>query len=241
VRAILEQYYELPIFLVSTLGAVCVTCLLACPFESARVRLMARLGSKDAGSEAARGPTTLGEMLVEMLAQGGGSPLALWSGLPPLVLRETLFSIPKFLVFNWASSALGAGLQTLPLPPSIADSLAATLSVSLLAGALAGVAGAIVSSPADALLTKSGGGATAPPVAAIGDGGGGADEKAKDAGGMFAGAGVRCLFFAASISVQFLLYDAFRAALHVSPQDLMEGLDVFADRLSFYPGPTPGP
>lgn len=243
------QYYEIPIFLVSTLGAVFVTCLLACPFESARVRLMASLGAQGSGdgsssSEPSQGPTTLGGMLQEMLDQGGGSPLALWSGLPPLVLRETLFSIPKFLVFNWASSALGAGLQSLPLPPSIADSIAATLAVSLLAGALAGVAGAIVSSPADALLTKSGG-VEQPTAAASSNSDGTASvsvSPAKESGGIFAGAGVRCLFFAASISVQFLLYDAFRAALHVSPQDFMEGLDVFADRLSFYPeGPISGP
>lgn len=213
------------------------------------MRLMANLGSQSSGGSSSngvsQGPTTLGGMLQEMLDQGGGSPLALWSGLPPLVLRETLFSIPKFLVFNWASSALGAGLQSLPLPPSIADSIAATLAVSLLAGALAGVAGAIVSSPADALLTKSGGGVEQPTVTASSDASGAARvsiSPAKESGGSFAGAGVRCLFFAASISVQFLLYDAFRAALHVSPQDFMEGLDVFADRLSFYPGgPNSGP
>ena len=51
---------------------------------------------------------------------------------------------------------------------------------------------------------------------------------------VFAGVGVRCIFFAASISVQFLLYDYFRVLLKVSPSDLTEGLDVFADRLSFY-------
>lgn len=33
---------------------------------------------------------------------------------------------------------------------------------------------------------------------------------------------------------QFLLYDYFKSLLGVSPSDLSEGLDVFADRLSFY-------
>jgi hypothetical protein len=115
--------------------------------------------------------------------------------------------------------------------------------VSLVAGAVAGIAGALVSSPADLLLTKQqsggdGGGHGGGDV----DGGSGDDEISTGTNttinnpfeGVFAGVGVRCLFFAASISVQFLLYDYFRTLLGVSPSDLSEGMDVFADRLSFY-------
>ena len=46
--------------------------------------------------------------------------------------------------------------------------------------------------------------------------------------------GVRCVFFASSIAVQFLLYDYLKILLGVAPADLQEGLDVFSDRMSFY-------
>lgn len=35
-----------------------------------------------------------------------GGILSLWGGLPPLLLREILFSLPKFVVFNSASAAI---------------------------------------------------------------------------------------------------------------------------------------
>ena len=85
-----------------------------------------------------------------------------------------------------------------------------SLLVSLVAGAIAGISGAIVSAPADLLLTKSAGAG-----AADGDGagaggsalaGGELDTSEASEGGMldgvFAGVGVRCVFFAASIAVQ---------------------------------------
>ncbi|KAH8054688.1 hypothetical protein JL722_8631 [Aureococcus anophagefferens] len=44
----------------------------------------------------------------------------------------------------------------------------------------------------------------------------------------------RCLLFAVIITVQLLLFDFCRDKLQVSPENLSLGLDVFADRLSFY-------
>jgi hypothetical protein len=100
----------------------------------------------------------------------------------------------------------------------VSESLSASLAVSLVAGALAGVAGAIVSSPADALLTKQAGGGSDSDRSSSGSDGTDAAGRGQLFEGVFAGVGVRCLFFAASISVQFLLYDYFRALLHVAPQ-----------------------
>ena len=178
-----------------------------------------------------------------MVREGG--VLSLWAGLGPLLLREMLFSLPKFLVFQSGSAFLLARFPGIADTPTNADDLL----VSLVAGAAAGVAGAIVSSPADALLTKQssggsgGGGASkqsgssatsAPSFQPFAEGATESDDQGFDLSTVFAGAGVRCIFFAASISVQFLLYDYFRVLLRVSPSDLTEGLDVFADRLSFY-------
>jgi hypothetical protein len=88
--------------------------------------------------------TTLAGVLREMLAasnnqddrSGGGGGVGnvfqLWSGLGPLVLRELLFSLPKFLVFNSASTALAASLPLLPFfPPSLAPSFPDTVGASL--------------------------------------------------------------------------------------------------------------
>lgn len=87
--------------------------------------------------------TTLAGVLREMLAAsnnqddrsggggGAGNVFQLWSGLGPLVLRELLFSLPKFLVFNSASTALAASLPLLPFfPPSFPDTVGASLGVS---------------------------------------------------------------------------------------------------------------
>lgn len=268
-----SQFYELPIFLASTIGAVCVTCFAICPFETARVRLMSRgfermylqesssyFTSENKGAI----PTSLAGALKEMASEGG--ILSLWGGLGPLLLREMLFSLPKFVVFQSSSAFLLAQF------PGIADTTTNVddLLVSLVAGAAAGVAGAIVSSPADALVTRQSSSGwvdeslpyhssstSASPSSfsskeQVGDNvvDGSTDNGCKDNRSdgnvssavhqkldnesIFAGVGVRCIFFAASISVQFLLYDYFRVLLKVSPADLTEGLDVFADRLSFY-------
>ena len=102
-------------------------------------------------------------------------------------------------MFNSASAAIGGALPSV-LPLALTDSLVASLAVSLVAGALAGVAGAIVSSPADAMLTRQ----------ASGSGGGADDESVGAFGDIFAGVGVRCLFFACSISVQASLHMALK-------------------------------
>lgn len=202
------ELYSLPIVLTSTLGAVFLTSIAVCPLEAARVKLMSTVENATA--------STLRGALSSMVEVGGF--LSLWSSLGPLLLREVAFSLPKFVVFNSFSALLYRGL------PQAQETLTGTLAISLVAGAVAGISGAIVSAPADLLLTNEGAGA-ADDVQ---------DQDEPESSAVFAGVGVRCVFFAASISVQFFLNDYFKALLGVAPADLTEGLDVFADRLSFY-------
>jgi len=102
--------------------------------------------------------------------------------------------------------------------------------VTLVAGAAAGAAGALLSAPADAVVTELASGRSATPrdaVAAVASG------KTPP----FAGAAERMVLFAVVITVQLVLFDACRATLDVAPENLSLSLDVFADRLSFYDVP----
>ena len=66
-----------------------------------------------------------------------------------------------------------------------------------------GVAGAIVSSPADAAFTKQGNtGGDEPSEGSEGEGGAESDDPMANA---LAGVGVRCIFFASSIAVQVVV------------------------------------
>merc|ERR1712185_466069 len=100
----------------------------------------AAAGAASAGAPSPSSPPTpLAATLTEMVREGG--VLSLWAGLGPLLLREMLFSLPKFLVFQSGSAFLLARFPGIADTPTNADDLL----VSLVAGAAAGVAGAIVS------------------------------------------------------------------------------------------------
>lgn len=83
---------------------------------------------------------------------------SLWSGFAPILSRELPFAIAKFFTFDTISS-ISVGLinanmddGTIPVQVGIGT---VGLVVSALSGAIAGVAGAIVSHPADLILTKT--------------------------------------------------------------------------------------
>ena len=117
--------------------------------------------------------------------------------------------------------------------------------MTVFCGALAGACGALLSTPADAVVTelatgKHGSDWTAALATITADGDAEPETRGDvrlDAASLprlFAGASQRCLLFAVIITVQLLLFDFCRDKLQVSPENLSLSLDVFADRLSFY-------
>ena len=64
-------------------------------------------------------------------------------------MRQVLFGMVKFLIFDTCADAILA-----TLPPGAAEDVVTSLGVSLLSGVIAGVGAAVVSQPADVVLSK---------------------------------------------------------------------------------------
>jgi hypothetical protein len=167
--------------------------------------------------------------------------LPLWTGFYPTLSRELPFAITKFLVFDLLATTLvnllnsSAGEGSLPIEVGVGT---VGLAVSAGAGAIAGVAGAFVSHPADLILTKTSAGkrkaAAEERGETEGDKGPAWIEVVKDLisreGGianLFAGLGARSVFFFLVIGLQFFLYDYVKSLLQVGSDDLSLVLDVF--------------
>ena len=161
----------------------------------------------------------------------------LWAGFLPTASRELAFAIPKFVAFDVLAKAIAAffNAQTGPGSLPIQVGVGATgLAISAVAGAFAGIAGAIVSHPADLILTYT---SAAKKKRTDGE----SEEEAVNwrsvvkellsrEGGpanLFIGLQPRLVFFFLVIGLQFFLYDYVKNLLNVGSDDLSLVLDVF--------------
>lgn len=182
--------FSVPLLVLATIMATAFVACAVCPFEAVRV-----VAVRTGGSSA--------DALRAVLARGG--PGALFEALPANVLKEVPFVVAKFLTFDRASAALLAAF------PDVADaSLSGTLS--LVAGAVAGLAAVIASHPADVVFTKSNkdGGTLASAIAEV--------REAPEL--LLQGLGPRLFFGALLVALQFYLYTQLRGILGVSKADL---------------------
>lgn len=193
--------YHAPLVILAGALATVIACLGVCPAEAVRIRMVANR-------------ERFGDTMAAAMASEGGLP-SLWDGFPPLLVRQVLFGMMKFLVFDSAATAIFAAF------PSLRAAVATSLAVSLVSGAIAGVASAVVSQPADTLLSRMNAESrpSLPEAAA-------AIWQESGPGGFFVGLGSRCLWSGSIISGQFLLYDVFRQLLHVTQDDLETYMDV---------------
>ena len=269
------------------LGAAALACVItsfaATPFEMIRVQSMGKVEAKGwtevladflADKRSTRSTSTFrggtgaipappktavsgAEFKLKEIKKDDLKPL--FSGFAPIVSRELPFAITKFLVFDLLAKAIIALLDTQggatePVQVGVGPT---GLAISAVAGALAGIAGAIISHPADLILTlqsssvKSGSGSSADGGTNSKDG----EEEIKSAdwrplvkellekdGGianLFVGLPARALFFFLVIGLQFFLYDFVKGLFNVSSDDLTLVLDVFyAIRQGLVEGPT---
>ncbi|CAE7521713.1 unnamed protein product, partial [Symbiodinium necroappetens] len=197
---------------------------IAAPFETLRVRVMAPTESRSWGDVAREGIQSFflqrqlgfglqGHEVHDKSAQHKSGELAtvskgfseLWAGLGPFWAREIPFSACSPIL----GSRCRGGLFS--LFPAAAD--AASLQISAVAGAIAGLASAVVSNPADVIITQISS----------------ADAAGRRSPGkldLWKGLGARSVYFAA-ICAQFLLYDSVKELLGVGSGDLQLVLDVF--------------
>lgn len=155
--------------------------------------------------------------------------LPLWSGFSPTVSRELPFAVTKFLVFDILAKDItglvNAQMSEGAIPVQVGIGTAG-LAISAVSGAVAGVAGAIISHPADLILTLTSTNKSNEQV----------DWKdvvkdllSRDGGiaNLFIGLPARSVFFFLVIGLQFFLYDYVKNIFEVGSEDLNLVLDVF--------------
>ena len=183
------------------------------PLEAARIRTVAE--------PATYVPMGLSGTLATIASEGkqlgdNGGLATLYAGLPSLMARQVIFGSMKFLSYERACDAIYAAW------PFLRDGTGTALAVSLVAGGIAGSLSSVVSQPADSVLTyvaKQGGesgaqmGVLEGSRVMIAEGG---------VPSLFRGLGSRCLWAGSIIAGQFFLYDIFRGAFGVTPEDLTQ-------------------
>ncbi|CAM9380474.1 unnamed protein product, partial [Sphacelaria rigidula] len=197
--------FRVPLVLAAGATATVFACIGVCPAEAVRIRQVAD-------------PTVgnLPSAVKQIVRESGWGKL--YEGLPSILFRQISFGMMKFLVFDFFTEFAYGVL------PMLAEQTSTQLSVSLTSGLVAGVCAAIVSQPADTVLSVMN---RDPGRASIL----GTLRKIieeQGIGGLFLGLQSRIVWSGAIISGQFLLYDVCKTALHVSADDLKVFLDVVA-------------
>jgi len=212
-----------PLVLAAGATATFFACLGVCPAEAVRIRMVADPEFAPKG-----GAQALGRIVSE---EGIGR---LYDGFNPILVRQVIFGMVKFLVFDYFAEF------AYNVYPALKAEDATQLLVSLVSGLVAGVASCIVSQPADTIVSRMNRGATTADTAIIaGDGTpeAGNDETTllgavqgilQESGpqGFYAGLGGRVIWAGAIISGQFLLYDILKKTFHVAETDIKVFWDV---------------
>ena len=222
---------------VAALGASVFSTIVVAPFEAARVRAMAYDPAEDDKSFFRRRqepteppPSLLASWEAAIEEKKGNIFDALFGSLNTLLVKDIVFAVVKFGAFDAVSDFLYA------TQPTWKESITTSLAVSLAAGTLAGIGGAIVSQPLDAAFTRletsDDDDSLISALAAV----------YKDKGvvnGLYAGLLPRALFAGTLIALEFVIFEALKRGLHVSISDFEFTLDVLAGATKVLPPPSP--
>jgi solute carrier family 25 (mitochondrial phosphate transporter), member 3 len=217
--------YEVPIILAAAATASAVSAMIICPFEAVRIRGVA---------QPQYAPNSFAVLQRLIRDDGIG---ALVNTIPVFLVKNVPYAMTKFTIFDLSTEQLFAAF------PAAQEELRWSLLISLLGGILGGTAAAVVSNPADALISelkKSQRKTSSGAAGSGGDSGNGPIDVAQemwrrgDNGPrfFFKGLGLRMVFAPLVASLQFCLYDFVRFSLGIGPDDLKLYLDVLGGALS---------
>lgn len=169
-----------------------------CPLEATRIRLV---------SQPSFANGLVGGFSRILKEEGVGS---FYNGFTPILFKQIPYNISKFLVFERAAETYFGFVG----PKEQLSSSAAT-GINLLAGLTAGLAAAIVSQPADTLLSKVNKAKKAPGQSTLGL----LAQLAKQLGfvGSFAGLPTRLIMVGTLTSLQFGIYGTLKKSLGCAP------------------------
>jgi len=170
-----------------------------CPLEATRIRLVSQ-------------PTFANGLIggFSRIAKEEGLA-AFYNGFTPILFKQIPYNIAKFLVFERAAAAI---YTAIPTPKSELSNSTNTL-INLGAGVIAGCSAAIVSQPADTLLSKVNKTKKAPGQSTVGL----LIQLAKQLGvtGSFAGLPTRLVMVGTLTSLQFTIYGSLKKTLGCPP------------------------
>jgi len=183
------------IFLAGSASAEFIADLALCPFEAIKVRMQTTLPPF---------ANTLREGMSRVVKEEGYA--GLYKGLYPLWARQIPYTMCKFATFEKTVDAI---YNRLGKPKSSYNGLQQT-GVSFLGGYIAGIACAVISHPADVMVSKLNSDRKA------GEGAGqaiGRIYKNVGFGGLWNGLPVRIAMIGTLTAFQWLIYDSFKVAL----------------------------
>ena len=126
------------IYLASAAGAECIADIFLCPLEAVRIRAVSD----------PEWSTGLLDGFKKMAASEGIG--GFYAGLVPILFKQVPYTCAKFVVQGNTADGIYASMGKSPNEVSGSTNL----SISLLSGVIAGVASAVISHPADTLLSK---------------------------------------------------------------------------------------
>jgi solute carrier family 25 phosphate transporter 3 len=140
--------YRFPIYLASAAAAEFIADIFLCPLEATRIRLV---------SDPKFAPGLMSAF--PKIIKQDGFVRGFYSGFGPILFKQIPYTMAKFAVQGWAAEKIytGAAIDVKTA------SEGTKLGVSLTSGVVAGVAAAVISHPADTLLSqinKAGAGGT---------------------------------------------------------------------------------
>jgi len=202
------QYEVLIILAASGIASAIAGCVF-CPFEAVRIRTVAQ----------PKFAANAGGVLQRILDEEGIESLV--NTIPIFLFKNIPYAMTKFTVFDISTDRLYQAF------PAAQEQLQLSLLVSLAGGIMGGTAAAIISNPADSIISELKKAKTElSPLDAI--------QNMIARGGVgpfFAGLPLRIVRYTLIASLSFVTYDAIRFALGIGSDDLKLYLDVLGGAL----------